>query len=175
MKGMNQPRNMYTKLEIPAPDLNRKTSFNIPLSRLNLPRCSSMSQEVLQSTDLFRRRNGKNSSLLQTKMSFNQLSHYITLIVLGFYFIITTIPFSIVLAFTNQLTLKLNYYLPDQESYLSDETWITYGQFRDLVMLFKLFFISNHCLNFLFYLTFNRLFRRTLVRLLNLNNKSVCF
>ena len=31
----------------------------------------------------------------------------------------------------------------------SSPTRITYGQFRDLVMLFKLFFISNHCLNFL--------------------------
>ena len=119
--------------------------------------------------------NREKANNLFSKINNNQLSHYITIIVLGLYFIITTIPFSIVLAFTNQLTLKLNYHLPDQESYLNDETWILYGQFRDYVMLFKLFFISNHCVNFFFYLSFNRAFRSTLCELfVNLKNKMMC-
>ena len=117
----------------------------------------------------------KTKSNEEPKSAYNRLSHHILIIVLGFYFIITTIPFSIVLAFTNQLTLKLNYHLPGQESYLNDETWILYGQFRDYVMLFKLFFISNHCVNFFFYLSFNRKFRKTLVKfLLKFKNIVLC-
>jgi len=143
-----------------------------PMITVENPKISKGISYTLQK---FFKKNKKNNGAPKQKSNYNRLSHHITIIVLGFYFIITTIPFSIVLAFTNQLTLKLNYHLPDQESYLNDETWILYGGFRDYVMLFKLFFISNHCVNFFFYLSFNRKFRKTLVQfLLKFKNIVLC-
>ncbi len=94
------------------------------------------------------------------KLSVNQISHYVTIIILGFYFILSTIPYAIVLSFYNNLTTKLEYNLPNKTSYLSDSLWVKYGIYRDIVIVFRLLFSSNHSLNFFFYLMFNRLFRR---------------
>lgn len=152
-----------------SPDGSHTDSSN----HLNLNYCSLKEKsKSLLSINI----NREKVNNMLSKISLNQLSHYITIIALGFYFIITTIPFSIMLALMNKLTLKLNYHLPDQESYLNDETWIKYGHYRDYVMLFKLFFISNHCLNFFFYLLFNRQFSSTLIGLLvNCKNRIVGF
>jgi hypothetical protein len=98
---------------------------------------------------------------MKGKLSVNQISHYITIIILGFYFILSTIPYAITLSLQNNLTLKLNYYLPSQQAYLADPMWIKYGTYREWVIVFKLFFVSNHCLNFFFYSLFNPLFRAT--------------
>jgi hypothetical protein len=103
-----------------------------------------------------------NSGFLNSKgakLSVNQISHYITIIILGFYFILSTIPYAIILSVYNNLTTKLEYNLPTKERYINDSLWIKYGIYRDVVVIFRLFFNSNHSLNFFFYLLFNRLFR----------------
>jgi hypothetical protein len=92
------------------------------------------------------------------RISVNRISHYITIIVLGFYFILSTIPYGVMLSLQNNSTLKLNYYLEPCEIY-TDKLWLRYGLYRQLVAFTKLFFISNHCLNFFVYLLFNRMFR----------------
>ena len=101
-------------------------------------------------------------SKVAPKIRLNQLSHYITIITLGFYFIVTTIPFGIILSLQNNITLKLNYLHLDKEDYLNDPLWLQYGRMRDNSSLCKLFFISNHCINFFFYLFFNPMFRNTM-------------
>ena len=93
------------------------------------------------------------------KLKANQISHYVTIIVLGFYFIMTTIPYVILLSVQNNLTLKLNYYLMNGQDYLNDPLWIRYGRLRDINSFGKLFFVSNHSINFFFYLIFNQSFR----------------
>jgi hypothetical protein len=92
------------------------------------------------------------------KMSVNQISHYVTIIILGFYFILSTVPYGVLLTFQNNLTLKLNYYLDPDEIY-KDRYWVNYGNFRQLVACAKVFFTSNHSLNFFVYLLFNKAFR----------------
>jgi hypothetical protein len=97
------------------------------------------------------------------KMSVNRISHYITIIILGFYFILSTIPYGVMLTFQNNLTLKLNYFLEPEEIY-QDKLWLRYGNYRQLVACTKLFFISNHCLNFFVYFLFNRMFRHIFIK-----------
>lgn len=96
------------------------------------------------------------------RISVNRISHYVTIIVLGFYFILSTIPYAVMLSLQNNATLKLNYFLDPNEIY-KDKLWLRYGLYRDLVALTKLFFISNHCLNFFVYLLFNRIFRHVFI------------
>jgi hypothetical protein len=103
------------------------------------------------------------------KLSVNQISHYVTIIILGFYFILSTIPYAITLSLQNNLTLRLNYHLPTQHAYLADPLWVAYGQYREWVIIFRLAFVSNHCLNFFFYMLFNPLFRATFVQIFVLN------
>ena len=103
------------------------------------------------------------------RFSVNQISHYITIVILGFYFILATIPYAITLSLQNNLTLKLNYHLESREAYLADPLWISYGQFREWASVFKLFFVSNHCINFFFYILFNPLFRSTFYQIFVLN------
>ena len=70
------------------------------------------------------------------------------------------------MASLNNLTLKLNYFLASKEEYLSDPLWVKYGTYREFTALSKCFFVSNHCLNFFFYIVFNQMFRNTLLDLL---------
>jgi hypothetical protein len=100
------------------------------------------------------------------KFSVNQVSHYITIIIVGFYFILSTIPYGIILSFQNNLTLGLNYFLETKNDYLNNPLWITFGIFREWVIIFRILFISNHCFNLFLYLLFNRLFRKTLFDLI---------
>ncbi len=102
----------------------------------------------------------KNSQ--QIKFSVNQVSHYITIIIVGFYFIFSTIPYGIILSFQNNLTLDLNYFLETKSDYLNNPVWKTFGIFREWVIIFRILFISNHVFNLFLYLLFNRLFRKTL-------------
>ena len=108
----------------------------------------------------------KVTNIKNSILSVNQISHYITIITVGFYFILSTIPYGIMLSFQNNLTLKLNYQLNSKEDYFNDPLWIRYGHFREMVIVGKLFFISNHCFNFILYFLFNRLFRLTFYHLL---------
>jgi hypothetical protein len=103
--------------------------------------------------------NVNKKNVKNKKLKANQISHYITIIVLGFYFIMTTIPYVILLSIQNNLTLKLNYFLPKKEDYLNDPLWKYYGRLRDINSFGKLFFVSNHSINFFFYLIFNQSFR----------------
>jgi hypothetical protein len=100
------------------------------------------------------------------KVAVNQISHYFTIMMVGFYFIATTIPFGIMLSIQNNLTLKLNYRLKTRHDYLNDQTWISYGNTREWAFVTKLFFVSNHCFNFFLYLLFNDLFRDTFFQLI---------
>ncbi|RNA36854.1 hypothetical protein BpHYR1_025930 [Brachionus plicatilis] len=100
-----------------------------------------------------------------SKISANQISHYITIIILGFYLIFSTIPYAILLSLQNNSTLYLNYELRSMEDYLSNKKWLNYGLYRECVVVAKLFFVSNHCFNFFLYFLFNRLFRITLIQL----------
>jgi hypothetical protein len=138
---------------------NNKNKTNSNKSQTNLLsnnlRRASIASNILSAT-------GKLAGI-----SVNQISHYITIIALGFYFIVTTIPYGLLLSYQNNLTLKLNYHLPSKEDYLSDSLWTRYGTYREYVALSRLFFVSNHCLNFFFYFLFNRMFRDTLVNLLS--------
>lgn len=102
-----------------------------------------------------------------SRLSVNQISHYITIIILGFYFILTTIPFAIVLSLQNDITLSLNYTLNSKQEYLNDSSWQSYAKLRDFVAFGRLFFISNHCFNFFLYFMFNRMFRYSIWQLLS--------
>lgn len=104
-------------------------------------------------------------NLKNTKLSVNQISHYITIIILGFYFIVTTIPYGILLSLQNDLTTGMNLYLESREAYLNDPLWKQHGRMRDIVCVVKFLFITNHCLNFFLYLLFNRLFRLTILQI----------
>jgi hypothetical protein len=108
------------------------------------------------------------------KLSVNQLSHYITIIMVGFYFIFSTIPFGIMLSFQNNLTLRLDYNFQSKQEYLNDPLWTRYGLFREWVAVTKLFFVSNHCFNFFLYFLFNNLFRQTFYDLFVVKIKN-CF
>lgn len=109
--------------------------------------------------------NTPHSTSVKNKIGMNQISHYTTIIMLGFFFILSTIPYAITLSLMNNHTLRLNYALASKEAYLNDPLWKQYGWLRDWVAVFKLFFTSNHCLNFFFYLTFNPLFRGTFLNI----------
>ena len=123
--------------------LNQSSSLNRPLTHRN---AFSTTKTLLE-----------NEKKIQ-RISVNRISHYITIIVLGFYFILSTIPYGVMLSLQNNATLKLNYYLEPCQIY-KDKLWLRYGFYRQLVAFTKLFFISNHCLNFFVYLLFNRMFR----------------
>ena len=110
------------------------------------------------------------------KIKANKISQYITIIVLGFYFILTTIPYVILLSLQNNLTLKLNYFLNSKSDYLNDSLWIRFGTLRDINSFGKLFFVSNHCINFFCYMIFNTNFRDTLAQVIrNIKNKIKSF
>lgn len=131
--------------------------------------CKSMTMVPLI-TDRSSMGNKRRSFILNlnrntSKISVNQISHYITIIVLGFYLIFSTIPYAILLSLQNNSTLYLNYELRTIEDYLSNKRWLSYGLFRECVVVAKLFFVSNHCFNFFLYFLFNRLFRLTLIQL----------
>ena len=117
----------------------------------------------------------RNDYLKNLKLNFNKITHYITIITVGFYFIISTTTFGIMLSIQNNLTLKLNYELNTKEDYFRDPLWIKYGHLRDWVIVGKLFFISNHCFNFILYFLFNRLFRLTFYDLLTKFKRSFKF
>ncbi|CAF0806779.1 unnamed protein product [Brachionus calyciflorus] len=99
-----------------------------------------------------------------SKLSVNQISHYITIIILGFYLIFSTIPYAILLSLQNNSTLYLNYKLVSLEDYLNNLSWIKHGLLRDCAAVAKLFFELNHCFNFFLYFLFNRLFRITFIQ-----------
>ena len=103
-------------------------------------------------------RNSSDNEKKLRKISVNRISHYISIIVLGFYFILSTIPYGVMLSLQNNSTLKLNYFLEPNEIY-KDKQWVRFGLYRQLVACTKLFFISNHCLNFFVYILFNHMFR----------------
>lgn len=132
-----------------------------------LPRNASMASALTMSqstrvTNLkYRILNLKN-----TKLSVNQISHYITIIILGFYFIVTTIPYGILLSIQNHFTIDLDNYLPTKADYINNSMWRMYGRTRDVAYIAKLLFITNHCFNFFLYLLFNRLFRLTIMQML---------
>ena len=104
-------------------------------------------------------------NLKNTKLSMNQISHYITIIILGFYFIVTTIPYGILLSLQNDLTIDMNMNLESREAYLNDPLWKQHGRMRDIVCVVKFLFITNHCLNIFLYIVFNRLFRLTILQI----------
>lgn len=123
----------------------------------------------------------KCQSKKSKRISVNQISHYVTIIILGFYFILSTIPYGVMLSFQNNVTLKLNYFLEKDEIF-RDPLWLRYGFYRQLAAITKVFFISNHCLNFFVYLLFNRVFRLTFIQIiitafskLNYFNLKNCF
>ena len=126
--------------------LNRDLS--ISCTKVNKESTNSTANEML-------RKNTKKS-----KLSFNQQSHYLTIVMVGFYFILSTIPYNIILGMQNNLTLRLNYALHGKNEYLADPLWIRFGRLREWVAIFRILFISNHCFNFFLYLLFNRLFRK---------------
>ena len=103
---------------------------------------------------------GKSKKTLH--LGVNQYSHYLTIVIVGFYFILSTIPYGIVLSLQNNLTLQLKYDLATRDAYLNDHAWIAYGHLREWAILFRIFFMSNHCFNFFLYVLFNRLFRRNM-------------
>ena len=106
--------------------------------------------------------NFKQKQPQNSKLSMNQVSHYLTIIIVGFYFILSTIPYGIVLSLQNNLTLKLNYSLETKNDYLNDASWRKFGIYREWVIVFRILFMSNHCFNLFLYLLFNRLFRKTM-------------
>ena len=128
--------------------LNHKSNCNSSTKCKKKSTIRSTASETL-------RKNTKKS-----KLSFNQQSHYLTIVMVGFYFILSTIPYSIVLGLQNNLTLQLNYGLRGKNEYLSDPLWIKFGRLREWVAIFRIIFMSNHCFNFFLYLLFNRLFRK---------------
>ena len=95
-----------------------------------------------------------------SRLSVNKLSHRFTIVLVGFYFMLSTLPYGVLLSLQNNLTFKLNYSLSSIADYLSDYLWIEFGQLRELVLIFKIFFIANHCFSFFVYLFFNRMFRQ---------------
>ena len=159
-----------------------KIKFNKENNFLDLPiinnsvRCPRLFLDEIQHDTLEKRgrmlEQSKKDTILQnckttqkmytTRLSVNQVSHYLTIIIVGFYFILSTIPYGIILTFQNNLTLNLNYVLDSRNDYLNDPLWIRFGIFREWVIIFRILFISNHCFNFFLYVLFNRVFRKTL-------------
>ena len=130
-----------------------------PFTSLFQKSANSMTSRIsTQKTNSFNKNNAK--------INVNQISHYVTIIALGFYFILSTIPYGILLSYQNNLTLRLNYYLMEKNDYLTDPIWLKFGNFREFTVVAKMFFVSNHVINFFFYLLFNRMFRIILFELL---------
>lgn len=136
--------------------------MKLSASMNQIRRTSTFSLSVVNNCDKRKRSSTSLRSIEQIKTTVNQISHYITIMIVGFYFILSTIPFGIMLSFQNNLTLKLDYNLNTKQDYLNDSLWIRYGRLREWVFVTKIFFISNHCLNFFLYFFFNELFRQTL-------------
>lgn len=128
-------------------------------------------EQLLQSKVKLNKNDNKINA--NKKIKANQISHYITIIVLGFYFITTTIPYVILLSLQNNLTLKLNYHFLTKQDYLNDPLWIRYGTFRDINSFGKLFFVSNHSINFFFYCIFNQNFRHHFFQLFIKANRKI--
>jgi hypothetical protein len=131
---------------------SKKLSVRISVGPSSSHRSSQKQSKNKMQTEQF------DKASKRIKISVNQISHYVTIMVLGFYFILSTIPYGVLLSFQNNLTLKLDYYLSPAEIY-KDRYWINYGNFRQLVGCAKVFFTSNHSLNFFVYLVFNKVFR----------------
>ena len=123
---------------------------------LNNNNPTSLRSQLQNNERVHIRRNTKMNS----KLSFNQQSHYLTIVMVGFYFIMSTIPYSVILSLQNNLTLHLNYSLHGKNAYLKDPLWIKFGSLREWVAIFRVVFMSNHCFNFFLYLLFNRMFRK---------------
>lgn len=130
----------------------RNTSMQGSMNASQLSRMSTLKYRIL--------------NLKNTKLSVNQISHYITIIILGFYFIVTTIPYGILLSLQNHFTIDLNYNLKEADDYLNNILWRRYGQIKDVVAVAKLLFITNHCFNIFLYVLFNRLFRLTIIQII---------
>jgi hypothetical protein len=135
---------------------------SVSMNQIRRPSTFSLSLTANNIIEMRKHSSTSLKSIEQIKTTVNQISHYITIMIVGFYFIFSTIPFGIMLSFQNNLTLKLNYHLHTKQDYLNDPLWVSYGHLREWVFVTKLFFISNHCLNFFLYFFFNELFRQTL-------------
>ena len=88
-----------------------------------------------------------------------ECSHYLTVLMVGFFFLFSTVPYGIVVSLQNNLAFQLNYALGSMSEYLRDPAWIRFGHLRERAILFKVLFMSNHCFNLFIYLIFNRHFR----------------
>lgn len=161
-------------------DLNEETTrdnieFSVKNDTVNFDLPNRQDELLLQkpSTKQSDHTNNTNKKNINKKIKANQISHYITIIVLGFYFIATTIPYVILLSLQNNLTLKLNYFLSAKEDYLRDSLWRRYGTFRDINSFGKLFFVSNHCINFFFYFIFNQYFRANFFQLFSKTKRKI--
>ena len=142
-----------------------KTSQEMELLSKRISTTQNSSKDLKKKSTKFQQSIYVNqASSKNKKVSLNQISHYVTIVALGFYFIIATIPYGIILSIQNNLTLRLNYQLQNRNDYLTDPLWVQFGQYRDYSALSKLLFVSNHCLNFFFYFVFNTMFRETLLK-----------
>ena len=154
--NQNRAECYLTSKSLKASENNKMKKINSSLSLKSICELSNKTSNECINKQISNRNNNDPN-----KLSVNQLSHYITIITVGFYFILSTIPFGIMLSIQNNLTLKLDYNLKTKQDYLSDPLWKTYGFFRECVAVTKLFFVSNHCFNFILYYLFNNLFRKT--------------
>ena len=91
-----------------------------------------------------------------------KMSHYLTILAVGFFFILSTLPYCILLTLKNNLAFTLDYSMLSLADYLSDPGWIMYGRLRDWVSFLKIIFMSNHCFNLFVYFLFDRVFRQRL-------------
>lgn len=113
----------------------------------------------------------RRSTIFLNGLKVNQISHYIMIMILGFYFILSTIPYAISISLLNLQSIRLNECLQTREDYLRDPEWIRYARLGELMAIFRILFTSNHCINFFFYMVFNSQFRRELIKSLSIYRK----
>lgn len=134
-----------------ADSLKKKSRLNSEYSTSSLVKTSNGLTTTTNNTTKCDCKQGERKRFFnfgKSKISVNQISHYITIVTLGFYLILSTIPFAILLSLQNNMTLKLNYKLETRSDYFTDEYWKNFGALRDWTAVAKLFFVSNHCFNF---------------------------
>ena len=135
--------------------LVNKVEINRAKSALGSTASKDRSSSMNVNTNLLITKNQKNS-----KLSLIQLTHCLSILFVGFIFILSTMPYGIALSKQNNITFSLNYALNNLGDYLTDSMWIKFGQLKEWVVFFKIFFILYHCFNFFVYLVFHRLFRK---------------
>jgi hypothetical protein len=87
-----------------------------------------------------------------------QKSHYVTIIIIGLWLLITSVPY---------YTLKCIFWLIRLKVYDSADHWPNYERVQGL---FSVLFNSNHSINIIIYILFHKCFRRAALDLIKLNN-----